>query len=56
MSVETEERYARLTDAPLPGGRPRAYLGDAGAAVVLVAYLLLTAFIVGYTFSIAWGI
>jgi hypothetical protein len=56
MSIETDERYAQLADPPLPGGRPRTYLGSTGAAVVIVLFLLFTIFIVGYTCSTALGI
>jgi hypothetical protein len=56
MSAETEERYAQLADPPLPGGRPRSYLGATGAAVVVVLYLLFAIFIIGYTCSTALGI
>ncbi|MGZ4595744.1 MAG: hypothetical protein ACXV2H_01735 [Actinomycetes bacterium] len=56
MSVETEERYAQLADPPLPGGRPRSYLGDTGAAVVAIAFLLFALFVIGYMCSTWLGI
>ena len=56
MSVETEERYAQLADPPLPGGRPRTYLGDTGAAVIAIAFLLITLFVIGYMLSTWLGI
>ena len=56
MTAETEQRYPRFPDPPLPGGRQRTYLGDAGAAVIMVGYLLFAAFLILYVASTALGI
>jgi hypothetical protein len=51
----TETRYADLGDPPLPSGTPRTYLGDMGAILVGLAWLLLFGIIVGYTCSTKYG-
>jgi hypothetical protein len=56
MTAETEQWYQELPDPPLPGGTPHTYLGDTGAAVIAVLYLLFAAFLILYVSSTALGI
>ena len=56
MTAEIEQRYPQFPDPPLPGGRQRTYLGDAGAAVIVVVFLLFVAFLILYVASTALGI
>jgi hypothetical protein len=56
MSEGTREWHSQRADPPLPGGRPRAYLGDPGAAAIVAVFLLFAAFLVLYTCSTALGI
>ena len=56
MTFETEQRHLQLPDPPLPSGAQRCYLGDAGAAVIAVLFLLFATFLILYLASTALGI
>jgi hypothetical protein len=56
MTAETEQWYLQTPDPPLPSGTLRSYLGDTGAAVIVVLYLLFVAALILYVASTALGI